>query len=58
MCASCQALTINGLLCHEMGCPDAWLDYVRECKWCGQEFRPEERGQTCCSEECGQAYYS
>jgi len=48
---------INGVLCHETGCPDAWMDYKRECKWCGQEFTPEHRNQECCDYECQQAYY-
>ena len=57
MCNSCEALMINGVLCHETGCPEAWKDYVRECKWCGQEFKPEEKWQKCCSEDCAEAYY-
>jgi hypothetical protein len=45
MCQSCEALTINGVLCHEHGCPDAWRDYKRKCAWCGQEFIPENKYQ-------------
>ena len=57
MCKQCQALRINGVLCHEHGCPDAWKDYQVNCKWCGQEFKPETRHQICCSDECMQIYY-
>ena len=57
MCQSCQAVTINGLVCHERGCPDAWKDYKRTCKWCGSEFTPDDRYQTCCDEDCISAYY-
>jgi len=58
MCQSCEAIVINGLLCHEYGCPDAWRTYNRECKWCGAEFKPENREQTCCSEDCAESYYN
>lgn len=55
-CDSCQVLMINGVRCHEHGCPEAWRDYKRECKWCGQEFQPEEKGQHFCSAECAESY--
>ncbi len=58
MCKSCQALMINGIYCHEIGCPDAWKDYKRECRWCGKEFQPEEKFQDCCSADCAECYYS
>lgn len=56
-CQSCQVLFINGLRCHESGCPDAWRDYTRECKECGTDFEPETRYQTVCSEECFEMYF-
>jgi hypothetical protein len=56
-CKSCEVLVINGLRCHETGCPDAWRDYERECRWCGQPFQPENRWQVCCSEDCAEAYH-
>lgn len=56
MCQSCEALTINGILCHERGCPDAWKDYKRNCDWCGGEFTPEERHQRFCDDSCYRAY--
>lgn len=56
MCESCQALRINGILCHESGCPDAWKDKKVVCKWCGTEFTPEEKGQQFCSDSCYCAY--
>ncbi len=58
MCESCEVLYINGVKCHETGCPDQWKDYNKECKWCGSKFVPEEKQQECCSIECQQAYYS
>lgn len=56
MCINCEALMINGVLCHETGCPDAWRDYPRECDFCGGEFVPESRWQNCCSDTCYAAY--
>lgn len=56
-CESCEVLSINGHRCHEIGCPDAWRDYTRECAWCGQEFTPEEREQKRCSEDCERSYH-
>ena len=58
MCEQCEALMINGLYCHEIGCPVAWKDYNRECKWCGQEFKPEDQGQKFCEDSCAESYYS
>ena len=56
-CDSCDVLVINGVICHEHGCPDAWRDAERECKECGYQFKPEEREQYFCSEECAAIYY-
>lgn len=25
-CDGCNLMIINGILCHEQGCPDAWRD--------------------------------
>jgi hypothetical protein len=47
-CQSCELLRINGVVCHETGCPDAWKDYDIPCFQCGCDFRPEERGQRLC----------
>ena len=56
-CKSCEVLRINGIICHEQGCPDAWKDYLHECKWCGQAFKPEEKYQYFCDGECAEAYH-
>lgn len=56
ICPGCQLLRINGVVTHEGGCPEAWKDEVRECKWCGFPFRPEDRHQRCCSPCCTAAY--
>lgn len=39
---------INGVKCHERGCPEAWKDYDVPCRECGCDFKPEERGQRVC----------
>lgn len=55
-CHSCNLLRINGYVTHETGCPNAWRDEVRECKWCGCKFLPEENHQVCCSHPCQVSY--
>ncbi len=56
MCASCEAVRINGIYCHEHGCPEAWKTAKRNCKECGCEFVPEDRFQITCSQSCYCAY--
>ena len=58
MCDSCEVVRINGVLCHEAGCPEAYKDEVRGCKWCSQKFKPIQPHQTCCSHTCTVAYYN
>ena len=58
MCKSCVVLTINGVKCHETGCPDAWMDEERDCKWCGCSFKPEDRNQNFCDDQCFIAYHN
>ncbi len=55
-CDQCETMSINGVATHEIGCPDAHLDYPRECDWCGQEFLPDSPHQTCCDADCAAAY--
>lgn len=49
-CSHCQAATINGVRCHETGCPDAWRDYAKPCRECGCDFAPESRWQSVCDD--------
>ena len=56
VCHSCTLLRINGIVCHETGCPEAWTDEIRKCKWCGSEFKPENCRQQCCDESCRDAF--
>lgn len=56
-CDGCSPSRINGVLCHETGCPDAWRDQVRECKNCGSDFSPENKRDEFCSDECAKMYF-
>ena len=62
-CDQCQVVAINGIACHETGCPNSWLDPAtskplpRECKWCGSDFEPEDGYQNFCSNSCVDSYY-
>ncbi len=47
-CQSCNAVAINGVNCHETGCPDAWMDAKRKCRECGCDFAPEARHLPTC----------
>jgi hypothetical protein len=57
MCDSCNAVRINGVLCHEHGCPEAWKDKERECKFCGSKFKPKTSNQHFCDDSCKKCYY-
>ena len=56
MCKSCEAVSINGVNCHDIGCPDSWMDKPYECKECGFEFIRENRNQWFCSDHCVNMY--
>lgn len=56
MCDSCQVLVINGALCHEHGCQDAYKNKILQCKWCGSEFTPQSNQDKFCSPCCNAAY--
>ncbi len=49
-CLSCAILYIQGVRCHETGCPSAWTDEIRECFECGCDFEPENRHQLTCND--------
>jgi hypothetical protein len=56
MCNSCDALVINGVVCHETGCPDAWKK-EKECANCDNTFVPMLKDQKFCSDECYYDYW-
>lgn len=56
-CEYCEMTTINGLACHETGCPMAWMTERRVCLWCGMKFSPKYYQQECCDESCDEEYY-
>lgn len=47
-CDGCNPSMINGVLCHEQGCPYAWKDEQAECMDCGAFFYREGKYQTTC----------
>lgn len=58
-CTACQLARINGVVCHEAGCPDEWHRVKIECKWCGRPFYPRDKDVSrhgCCSASCLRAY--
>jgi len=57
MCKSCEVLVINGVKCHESGCPESYKDEKRVCKWCGYEFIPEDKDQNFCDDSCCCSYW-
>ena len=57
LCQSCEVKVINGVFVHERGCPDRWVDEIRTCKWCGQEYSPNDILDDFCCTECGEDYY-
>ena len=56
-CRSCSAAMINGVLCHEHGCPDAWRDQLTPCAECGSLFYPSTDGPSLCSDDCSHDFY-
>ena len=55
MCNQCEILNINGINCHETGCPESWREETL-CKWCGSAFIPDNQWQLCCCHTCDTAY--
>ena len=60
-CNQCEMLSINGVPCHETGCPNSdkvWHDgeYVREyaCPECGELYAERSEAGDCCNDfgEC------
>lgn len=62
-CTDCDVVRINGVTCHETGCPSAHIDpdtgqpYRVECMECGSLFEPESRGDWYCNDDCRAAIY-
>lgn len=55
-CDGCSPCMVNGVLCHEHGCPDAWRDQPVACFECGCDFLPSDSGQRTCP-DCLQPEY-
>lgn len=57
-CDQCQVASIQGVKCHELGCPEAWRDELRTCPWCGTDFTPCHRDHRFCNMTCSRDYNS
>ena len=55
-CDQCDVLSINGVACHETGCPNGWCNpvtgkgYAIECCKCGCDFVPDDKRQGTCDD--------
>jgi len=47
-CDGCDVSIINGTICHEHGCPEAWKDSQKDCADCGCGFLREQRHEQVC----------
>lgn len=47
-CDGCSPGMVNGVLCHEYGCPDQWRDYTINCRGCDYEFFPQDKHMAIC----------
>jgi hypothetical protein len=61
-CDQCEALRINGVYCHETGCPNAWKQAKGYCDNCGELLPPltEDTSPSMynfCSEGCYDEYW-
>lgn len=57
-CDGCSPCSVNGVLCHERGCPDSWRDYQRVCGWCGDSFWPSDPHDEFCCDDCSDSYHN
>ena len=54
-CNQCEMLSINGIPCHELGCPntnarwdgESWIEQLK-CRQCGYDY---DADSWCCGEE-------
>ena len=52
LCNQCDCLIVNNIKCHEIGCPNAWKDEIKKCKWCNSNFSPYKKDQEFCCQQC------
>ena len=55
MCESCDCVNINGMNCHEFGCPDKNKVAREKCPECGIPTIPENQEssyEACLCEKC------
>lgn len=47
-CDGCEIMIIQGVKCHEFGCPNAWQDKMIWCLNCHEDFIRDKKGQVVC----------
>jgi hypothetical protein len=47
-CDDCAIAVINGVVCHEHGCPSAWKGKPIKCFECGCAFVPSTKNAVVC----------
>jgi hypothetical protein len=63
MCDQCNAMMLQGVACHETGCPNSWKHpatdepYPIDCVWCGRPFTPETKDDRFCDDSCAESFY-
>ncbi len=65
MCDQCHVVRINGIACHETGCPNWNLDpmtgkrQTQQCPWCGCAFTQTDEHDygDYCDDTCRRADY-
>jgi len=63
-CDDCDSVTINGIPCHENGCPSDHINLLTGmkheviCNWCDSYFEPDYKRQNCCDDDCYDAFYN
>jgi len=57
-CNQCEAMMINGVFCHETGCPNSPLGCKRKCMNCLVDFIVQDKEHTdFCSDDCKMEYW-
>lgn len=64
-CPNCEVLCINGVACHETGCPTRHVNpatdepYQTSCSWCGSMCpMTAPTGRSFCDDDCRESFYS
>lgn len=56
-CDGCSPSRINGALCHEQGCLEAWKDYAKTCSECDRNYYAQRPGAFQMCHFCARNYF-